>query len=120
MSSDDLLVRHVERKGRGVFARRRFLRGEIIEQAPVLILGADEYELLNHTTLRDYYYAWGENACAIPMGLSMLYNYSSDPNAAAVRDIDAGTITFVALRDIELDEEISHRYLCEPWFEVIS
>jgi len=116
----DLMVRYVEGKGRGVFASRKFSQGEVIEQVPVLVLREDEYELLNHTSLKDYYYAWGENACAIPLGLSMLYNYSDRPNATTIRDMQTGMITFMALRDIEAGEEISHRYLCAPWFEVIA
>ena len=117
---DGLLVRFVEGKGRGVFACRKFSQGEVIEQAPVLVLREDEYELLNHTVLRDYYYAWGDDACAIPLGLSMLYNYSDHPNAQTIRDTQNGTITFVAIRDIDAGEEISHRYLCAPWFKVLD
>lgn len=114
----DIEIRFCEGKGRGVYARRDFRAGEIIEQAPVIVLGDDQYELLNHTALRDYYFDWGEGCCAIPLGHSLIYNHADDPNAFTRRDLARGMIAFVAGRDIAAGQEIVHRYQCPPWFEV--
>jgi SET domain-containing protein len=114
----EIEVRSVEGKGRGVFALRDFQPGEVIEQAPVVVLRDDQYELLNHTRLRDYYFDWGPNDCAIPLGYSLIYNHSDDPNAETRRDRSNDTITFVAVKPIAAGQEIVHRYECPPWFEV--
>lgn len=115
----DIEIRTVDRKGRGVFARRAFAAGEVIEEAPVVVLRDSEYELLNHTILKDYYFDWGPEECAIPLGYSLIYNHADDPNAEARRDLHGGTVTFVARRPIAAGEEITHRYQCPPWFEVL-
>jgi len=114
----DLEIRTVEGKGRGVFSRREFVAGEVIETAPVIVLRDDQYELLNHTALRDYYFDWGADECAIPLGYSLIYNHADEPNAETRRDLAGGTITFVARRSIAAGEEITHRYQCPPWFDV--
>lgn len=114
----DIEIRVSDGRGRGVFALRPFRPGEVIEQAPVIVLDDDQYELLNHTTLRDYYFDWGEHRCAIPLGFSLIYNHSEQPNAEARRDHAAGTISFVAIADIAPGQEIVHRYVCGPWFEL--
>ncbi len=114
----DIEIRASVGKGRGVFARRDFHAGEIIEQAPVIVLDDDQYELLNHTALRDYYFDWGEHRCAIPLGFSLIYNHADEPNAYTQRDKEQGLIYFVALRDIAAGQEIVHRYECAPWFDV--
>ncbi|MEZ4387015.1 MAG: SET domain-containing protein [Candidatus Krumholzibacteriia bacterium] len=111
-------IREVPGKGRGVFALRDFAPGQAIERAPVVVLKDSQYELLNHTTLRDYYFDWGGDNCAIPLGYSLIYNHSDEPNAETRRDRMADTITFVAIRPIAAGEEIVHRYECPPWFEV--
>jgi SET domain-containing protein len=114
----DIEIRLVEGKGRGVFALRDFQPGDIIEEAPVVVLRDDQYELLNHTLLKDYYFDWGPNDCAIPLGYSLIYNHSDHPNAETRRDRATDTITFVAVEPIAAGEEILHRYECPPWFEV--
>jgi len=111
-------IRTIDGKGRGVFAQRRFEKGEVIESDPVLVLPNDQYALLEQTTLKDYYFDWGEQACALPLGWSVVYNHSEHPNATTVRHLQEGFIEFVALRDIEPGEEITYRYACPPWFEV--
>ena len=111
-------IREVAGKGRGVFAMRDFQPGDVIERAPVVVLKDHQYELLNQTTLRDYYFDWGGDNCAIPLGYSLIYNHADHPNAAAMRDHEADTITFVAIGPIAAGEEIVHRYECPPWFDV--
>ena len=56
----------------------------------------------------------------MPLGLGMLYNHSAAPNAVALRHLEQALVEFVALRDIQAGEEITHRYACPPWFEVIG
>ncbi len=113
----DLCVRYVQTKGRGVFAEKAFAQGDIVESAPVLALPEDPWQVLNKTSLRDHYLAWGA-ACAIALGYGSLYNHSENPNARMIRHLQAADFTVVALRDIEPGEEITITYACPPWFEV--
>jgi SET domain-containing protein len=44
-------------------------------------------------------------------------NHSDTPNASFTRDFDALTMTFTALRDIEVGEEITIDYGIPLWWE---
>ncbi len=117
---DTIYVSYITGKGRGIFAKIGFKRGEVIEGAPVIVLSENPWETLNHTTLGSYYFSWGENACAIALGFGSLYNHSENPNAMAVKCIEKAVIEFTALRDITPGEEITFKYQCPIWFEISS
>jgi SET domain-containing protein len=112
--------------GRGVFAQRAFVAGELIESAPVLVIPSAQIESLDQTMLYDYYFAWGqdpENA-ALAMGFGSFYNHAVQPNAEHVCRVNELTIDFIALADIAAGEEITIHYNACPgdpepvWFEV--
>jgi len=113
-------------RGRGVFADAPIQAGDVIERAPVLVLPDPQWLSLDTTELRDYHYAWGENAAAIVLGYGSLYNHSYTPNAIYVRNMDARLMEYVALRDIATGEEITINYNGDPkditpqWFEAPS
>lgn len=112
-------------KGRGVFASRRIPAGDVIEEAPVIVLPGAEIEHLERTVLQDYYFLWGadEEDAAILLGLCSLCNHSYQPNTVFVPRPETCTIRFVALRDIEAGEEITTNYNGNPgnlkpvWFD---
>jgi SET domain-containing protein len=112
-------------KGRGVFASRRIQAGDIIEEAPVIVLPGAEIEHLERTVLQDYYFLWGadEEQAAILLGLCSLCNHSYQPNTVFVPRPETRTIRFVALHDIEAGEEITTNYNGNPdnlkpvWFD---
>jgi SET domain-containing protein len=112
-------------KGRGVFASRAIRAGEIIEEAPVIVLPAAEIEHLERTVLQDYYFLWGadEEDAAILLGVCSLCNHSYEPNAVFVLRPESQTIRFVARRDIAAGEEITTNYNGDPtnlkpvWFD---
>lgn len=112
-------------KGRGVFAGRRFREGETLEEAPVIVVPGREIEHLERTVLQDYYFLWGddEGDAALLLGICALCNHSYRPNAVFRLQPEAGTIRFVALRDIEAGEEITTNYNGAPdndkrvWFD---
>lgn len=108
----------VEGKGRGVFARRAIKAGELIERCPVIVCPGAEWELLEQTALRDYYLNFGEHDTCILLGFGELYNHGSDDaaNARTVRMPDRKLLDFVAIRDIQPDEEITFTYQCGPWW----
>jgi hypothetical protein len=112
-------------KGRGVFASRAIGAGEIIEEAPVIVLPGAEIEYLEQTVLQDYYFLWGadEKDAAILLGVCSLCNHSYEPNAVFVLRPESQTIRFVALRDIAVGEEVTTNYNGNPgnlkpvWFD---
>ncbi|MBW4497256.1 MAG: SET domain-containing protein [Oscillatoria princeps RMCB-10] len=114
-------------KGRGVFAKKRFSKGELIERAQVVVVPHSEREYLDKTVLHNYYYKWGEKLedAALSLGYGSLYNHSYDPNAVYVKKIEEFVIDFVALREIEEGEEITVNYNGRPddksplWFEPV-
>ena len=117
------------RKGRGCFARRAILAGEIIERAPAIVLPPDGPIAAQVTELDAYAFDWpsaGPGACAIVLGYGSLYNHSYTPNAVYVRDHEHAELTVVALRDIAAGEEVVFNYNRIPddrdpvWFEVES
>ncbi len=120
-------VHRLERKGRGVFAERRFSKGEVIEKCPVLVIPAKELDRIYETVLSNYIYPWwsreGEEA-VVPLGFGCLYNHSYSPNADWVQNLDESAMCYIAVRDIEAGEEITVNYngACDDrsplWFEV--
>jgi uncharacterized protein len=125
-----IVVRQIEGKGRGVFARRAFREGELIERAPVIVIPASESEHIEQCVLQDYRFQWreGEGDRAIVLGYGMLYNHSYQPNARPVHRIEEREMDYIALRPIAEGEEICINYnyngviddQSPVWFEVVS
>jgi uncharacterized protein len=107
-------------KGRGVFAEKRFVLGETVEAVPVVVLPDPQYEFLEQTSLKDYYFYWTDESVALGFGCSSFYNYSKAPNAELKRDVEHGIMRVVARRTIYPGDEITVTYHCEPWFEVVD
>ncbi len=116
-------IEEVENKGRGVFAGKRFRKGEIIEKAPVITLPGKWGQGAEKSVLDDYFFDW-DGEIALALGYGSLYNHSHTPNAVFLCRVKEAAIEFVALRDIEADEEITIDYLegddfiSSLWFEV--
>ena len=114
-------------KGRGLFAQRHIAAGDLIEEAPVVVVPASEVEHLDRTTLQNYYFDWGEDErdAALLLGRCSLCNHSYEPNAVFELRAERQTIRFVALRDIQPGEEITVNYNGPPgdpkplWFDTL-
>jgi SET domain-containing protein len=106
------------RHGRGVFAARRFRKGEILESCPILSVPARDRPLLERTLLGSYLYEGEHGAAAIALGFGSLYNHASHPNAECELDLQESSAVFRALRAIEPGEEITILYAAksELWF----
>jgi SET domain-containing protein len=116
------------RKGRGVFAKRKILRDELIERSPVIVIPAEQWATMEASILSNYTFDWGENDehAAVALGYASLYNHSYSPNAALTECLDENVIEVAALSDIEAGEEIVVNYNGEPddreelWFNVVE
>ena len=105
------------RHGRGVFAARRFRKGQILERCPILSVSARDQAVIARTPLSSYLYE-RDGGAAIALGLGSLYNHSSEPNAECELLVDEDTAVFRALRAIQPGEEITIWYADESdlWF----
>ena len=87
--------------------------GDLLEVAPVLVIPADEWDLLRATSLAGY--VWGH---------ANLLNHSYEPNCRYEHDLDAGTVEVLAIGPIRAGEEVTINYNGDPddrsplWFDV--
>jgi SET domain-containing protein len=100
--------------GRGVFAKFPISKGETIEMCPVILIDEQNVPNVRSTKLHDYYFMWGDNPkyhkAAICLGFGSLYNHLYTPNATYKKRKSREMIEFIAIRDIEQDEEITVNY----------
>ncbi|OHV78932.1 SET domain-containing protein-lysine N-methyltransferase [Ensifer sp. LCM 4579] len=117
--SSVVYVRNVPRKGRGVFANIPFKIGDVIERAPTWGFDEVQANLIDRTALFEYYFVRHDRNLKldcmtgyIVFGFISIVNHSPDPNAE-IRwaDEDSGAwASIIAIKDIKVDEEITHRY----------
>ncbi len=114
-------------RGRGVFARGEFKRGDLIERVPVILVPAKQRQKLDETDLYNYAFEWEEvgGTIAIALGYGSLYNHSYRPNAAYNEHPREEVMDFYAIKTIRLGQEITVNYNGEPddqeplWFDVV-
>src|ERR1051326_253484 len=106
----------IQRRGRAMFACRKFLKGELIERAPVIPIDQRQWPSAEKTILSDYAFDWGENDehAAIALGYVSIYNHSYEPNAQLEELLDELMMEVVAIRDIPSGEEITINYNGDP------
>jgi SET domain-containing protein len=106
----------IEGHGRGMFAMRRFMKGELIERAPVLAIDEKHWPSAAKTLLSDYAFDWGEKDehAGIALGYISIYNHSYAPNAQLEQLMDELMMEIVAIKDIEAGEQIMINYNGEP------
>ncbi|WP_287236580.1 SET domain-containing protein-lysine N-methyltransferase [Mesorhizobium sp.] len=114
--SNAVYVKNVHQKGRSVFANVPFKVGELIERAPTWAFDEVAASLIDKTGLFQYYFVRNLEQDVmtryVVFGFISMVNHSSDPNAQVVwADSDCGAwASIVAIRDIKMNEEITHRY----------
>lgn len=110
----------------GVFAKEKISQDEIVEIAPLLKL---EWRMQYQHDPIVKSYIWPNLSCNcrdckmhspfvyMPMGYGPLYNHSNTPNVAIKFDWAEQTMSFKAMRDIEVGEELFIQYLIKSWKE---
>jgi len=94
--------------GRGVYARRRFRKGEIVEVCPLLEGDDDAWG----TATTDYTFRKDDHS-AIALGYGSLYNHKDDPSASYT--FAPTTMIVRANRTIRPGEEITVTYGDDWW-----
>ena len=102
--------------GRGVFTSEALEKGELLEVCPVIVLKKGDTELVDKTTLYDYYFLWGDDQkrICIALGYGSLYNHFAPSSADYSMDYDAELIEIFTVRSIEAGEEITINYNGDP------
>jgi SET domain-containing protein len=119
-------VEDVRKKGRGVFATKKFKRGDLIERCPVLVIPRRQSDALLSTKMEHYAFDWDNGDLALILGYGMIYNHSYKPNAKIVHNIRRRTSDIIARTTIKVGEEILVNYNGAPrdmsplWFNVID
>ncbi|WP_426411767.1 SET domain-containing protein-lysine N-methyltransferase [Bradyrhizobium ganzhouense] len=117
--SNAVYVKPVPKKGRGVFANISFKIGDVVERAPTWGFDASQAELLDRTGVFEYYFVRSDRHLRenrligyVVFGVISLMNHSSNPNTEIVwTDTASGAwASSRAIKDISVDEEITHRY----------
>lgn len=117
--SKAIYVKNVPQKGRAVFANIPFHAGDVIECAPTWGFDDAEAELLGRTRLFEYYFVRHDRNIKgdpytgyVIFGLISIVNHSLNPNARIVwtDQVSGAWASIVAIKDINVGEEITHRY----------
>ena len=121
-SKTELAVVPIAGKGRGVVAVEMIAAGTVIEVAPVVPYKTEGPhdvmpEPLLPPELADLPHDWDEKCGCLVFGAMQFSSHSAEPNAKFERNIEALTMTFTALRDIEAGEEVTIDYGIPIWWE---
>ena len=114
---------------RGVFASNDIKKGEIIERCPIIEVSKNDTSNLKESILVTYFFYFGKNKeqVAIALGFGSIYNHSYKPNATYKIKQKEKVIDFIALDDINKNDEITFNYYNSSkskdkksplWFEV--
>jgi len=120
-----IIVKNTGKYGRGIFALRNIKKGELIEEAHVIVIPITEWKLMRKSILSNYVFRWGEDK-ALALGYGSLYNHSYTPNARYITNLENQSIDFYAREDMQAGEEITVNYHGDPtdksplWFKVIE
>lgn len=104
---NNIIVKHSDIQGYGVFAGKDLLPEDIIEECHILLID-DHEDLCN-------YLFYGDGQHVLPLGYGCIYNHSDDPNAAFYFDPDRHLMIFKAIKPILSGEEIFTSY-GQDWF----
>ena len=103
MHNPKIEIRKTGRYGDGVFAACKILKNEIVAVYDGPIYPYD-YALWS-PQLEDHVIQCGENEWRATDGLAKFINHSCEPNCGV-----KGLFEFVAMRDVEADEELTYDY----------
>lgn len=106
---DIFVAKTLSLTGRGVFALRQFEKDELVEVSPIFLL-KERYEDIP-TEFQERVFAWVDSPFhAVALGYGSLYNHRDKPNLKYESHLKSMTIRFIAIQDIDLNEELTINY----------
>lgn len=99
-------------KGRGVFAHRGYRENDVVEVSPVVVTLGRMQDLPPSIAVRAFDWAdvESEPSTAFALGHGSLFNHSDSANMRYESQYDKNQITFTAVRDIAVGEELTINY----------
>lgn len=112
MIKNYLFIKKTELKGRGVFTREKIEADTLIEEAPVIVMSAEDRINVDKTLLHDYIFEWGKNEdqCCMALGFIPIYNHNYESNCEYFMDFEEETIQVKTVRKIDAGEELTINY----------
>jgi hypothetical protein len=105
--------------GYGVFAGETIYSGEVIEETPIFDLGIEKGQM--SSLMIDYRFNWPQgvewDSQVLSWGYGSLYNHSEHPNAFWRSNMERNTFEFIAVKRIDINEEIFLWYGDENYWE---
>jgi hypothetical protein len=98
--------------GRGVYAKRPFRRGEVVEVAPVVVVPKKQIRMKDK--LIHYVFEWNRTCYGVALGYGSLFNHSDKPDVEFSLDRRKRVITFRAVRPIRVGQEVMTSYGYDP------
>jgi SET domain len=100
-------------KGKGVFAQCDFASGTIVEECPVILMSMPFEQL--PPQVRRVVFNWGilaktDASTALALGYGSMYNHDDPANMRYIANPATCTLSFIAVRDICADEELTINY----------
>ena len=107
-----LYIDNTGEMGRGVFTKQSIPANTIIEISPVLVMSAEERNLLDQTLLHDYIFEWGTGSdqCCMALGYVGMYNHSYKSNCEYEMNFEKAIIKIKTIRNIQAGEELYINY----------
>lgn len=123
-----LFIEKIPAKGRGVFTKEKIKANQLIEEAPVIVMSAEDRIHIDKTSLHDYIFAWGKNEkeCCMALGFVPIYNHSYVSNCEYFMDFEEEIIQIKTVREIKPGEELTINYNGDwndkkpVWFNAIN
>ncbi len=107
-----IYIAPTNKMNRGVFTSEDIKEGVLVEEAPVLVMTAEERAFLDKTLLHDYIFEWGDSRehCCMALGNVPLYNHSYSSNCEYEMDYEQYMIRVRAVRPIKAGEQLFINY----------
>ncbi len=97
-------------KDRGMFANKKYFKGDIIEVCPCIIDNNNNFS----GKMRDYLFSYDKDRSLVAFGYCSMYNHS-DNNNALWKVLPNNKLQIYAVKDIDIGEEIFISYGNQYW-----
>lgn len=108
-------IRFTKEFGRGIYAEKDILPGQVIMQCELLVLSEKDTPIINSTDLQWYTFKYNDKQDCLVLGNGELFNHSDTPNAEyRLVDFDGRKVMqFVATKKIMPIEQIFIDYTAD-------
>ncbi|ABU44276.1 hypothetical protein AR158_C731L [Paramecium bursaria Chlorella virus AR158] len=110
MFNDRVVIKKSPLGGYGVFAKKSFDKGDLIEECLCIVRHNDDWGI----ALEDYLFS-RKNMSAMPLGFGAIFNHGKDPNARHELTSGLKQMRVFAIKSIIPGEEIKISYGDDYW-----